>query len=79
MKTFTVAVPDEEIKSFEAFLAQSNSTVISEKRDDFNISVSVTEIEIESVLPSRPLDNNIMAQLERELEEEIWKLHHFAE
>ena len=71
MKTFTIAVPDKEIQSFETFLAQSKATVIDEKRDNFNISVSVTEIAIENVLTYRPLDNNLLVQLEKESAEEI--------
>jgi hypothetical protein len=77
MKTITISVPDEELKSLEAFLHQSNIRVIDESEED--AEVSVFEFESEEIQYYRSDDTLTMEELEKELEEEIWKLHHFAE
>jgi hypothetical protein len=77
MKTITIEVPDEEIKSLEAFLHQSKIRVIEETEDDFDMPVY--EFESEEIQYYKSDDTVTIEQLEKELEEEIWKLHHFAE
>ena len=76
MKTITIAVPDEEMKSLEEFLYQSNITVIDEKEDDVEFAI----IEIETTeIDDEPEEMINMEALERELDDEIRKLHHFGE
>jgi hypothetical protein len=77
MKTITIEVPDEELKLLEAFLHQSKIRVIDESEEDAEISVF--EFESEEIQYYRSDDTLTMEELEKELEEEIWKLHHFAE
>ena len=77
MKTITIAVPDEELKSLEAFLHHSKIRVIDESDEDAEISVF--EFESEEIQYYKTDETLTMDEMEKELEEEIWKLHHFAE
>lgn len=74
MKIVTIAVPEEEMLAFDTFLQQSNVIVLDEK------SSMVFESE-EITITDHPDANLLkaMEQIEKELDEEIWKLHHFTE
>ena len=76
MRLITIAVPEEDVVALDALLQQSNITVLDEKDD--NIEVLLYELESDEVETSLEEDLIIMRQLEKELDEEIWKLHHFA-
>jgi hypothetical protein len=76
MKTITLEVPDEEIKALHKFLLKSNITVIDEMEDDFEVEIFEIVLEEEDIyLINQPG----WQQLENELEDEIWRLHHFVE
>ena len=77
MKIITIAVPDEEVLFLEALLQQTNITILVEKEDYAEVFLYELELEESEASPEEAII--VMAQLERELEEEIWKLHHFAE
>lgn len=77
MKIITIAVPDEEVLFLEALLKQTNITILEEKEDYAEVFLYELELEESEASPEEAII--VMAQLERELEEEIWKLHHFAE
>jgi hypothetical protein len=77
MKIITIAVPDEEVLFLEALLQQTNITILDEKEDYAEVFLYELESEESEASPEEAII--VMAQLERELEEEIWKLHHFAE
>lgn len=77
MKIITIAVPDEEVLFLEALLQQTNITILDEKEDYAEVFLYELELEESEASPEEAII--VMAQLERELEEEIWKLHHFAE
>jgi|JI6StandDraft_1071083.scaffolds.fasta_scaffold09532_3 hypothetical protein len=77
MKIITIAVPDEEVLFLEALLQQTNITILEEKEDYAEVFLYELELEESEASPEEAII--VMAQLERELEEEIWKLHHFAE
>ena len=77
MKIITIAVPEEEMLVLDAFLQQTNIMILNE-REDQEEAISY-EVEIEEAGASSEDVLRVMVQLEQELEEEIWKLHHFAE
>ncbi len=77
MKIITIAVPDEEVLFLEALLQQTNITILEEKEDYAEVFLYELELEESEASPEEAII--VMAQLERELEEEIWKWHHFAE
>lgn len=77
MRIITIAVPEDEILALDTFLQQTDITILEEKDD----SIEVLLFELESGETETTLEEDllIMQQLERELDEEIWKLHHFME
>ena len=77
MKIITISVLEEEMLLLDAFLQQTNIMVLNEHEDQeesfsYEMEIEETGATTEDVL-------KVMGQIERELEEEIWKLHHFAE
>jgi len=77
MKIITIAVPEDEMLVLDAFLQKTNIMVLNE-REDQEETFSY-EMEIEENGTSTEYVLKVMGQIEKELEEEIWKLHHFAE
>ncbi|HNE50243.1 MAG TPA: hypothetical protein PLZ64_03820 [Chitinophagales bacterium] len=77
MKIITIAVPEDEMLVLDAFLQKTNIMVLNE-REDQEETFSY-EMEIEEPGTSTEDVLKVMGQIEKELEEEIWKLHHFAE
>ncbi len=76
MRLITIAVPEEDILALDTLLQQTNITVLDEKDD--SIEVLLFEFEPDEAETTLEEDLLIIQQLERELDEEIWKLHHFA-
>ena len=76
MKIITIAVPDEEMLAFDVFIQESNVIVLDEKKDLSEITVYKVDME-QTSNTQEALE--AMEKMEKELEEEIWKLHHFAE
>ncbi|MEN9447500.1 MAG: hypothetical protein RJA25_790 [Bacteroidota bacterium] len=76
MKIITIAVPDEEMLAFDVFIQESNVIVLDEKKDLSEITVYKVDME-QTGNTQEALE--AMEKMEKELEEEIWKLHHFAE
>ena len=76
MKIITIAVPDEEMLAFDVFIQESDVIVLDEKKDLSEITVYKVDME-QTGNTQEALE--AMEKMEKELEEEIWKLHHFAE
>lgn len=73
MKIITIAVADEKMQNLEAFLHQEEIKVLEVKTPYH----SESDVEIYAQKDAEVLA--AMELMEKELEEEIWKLHHFVE
>ncbi len=74
MRIITIAVPEDDVMALDALLQQTDIHVVDDKDED--IEVYIFETEEDEDLATLEEDLRIMQELERELDAEIWNLHH---
>jgi hypothetical protein len=74
MRIITIAVPEDDVMALDALLQQTDIHVVDDKEED--IEVYIFETEEDEDLATLEEDLRIMQELERELDAEIWNLHH---
>lgn len=75
MRIITIAVPEDDVMALDALLQQTDIHVVDDKEEE--IEVYIFESEEDEDLATLEEDLRIMQELERELDAEIWNLHHF--
>lgn len=74
MRIITIAVPEDDVMALDALLQQTDIHVVDDKEEE--IEVYIFETEEDEDLATLEEDLRIMQELERELDAEIWNLHH---
>ncbi|HPW86527.1 MAG TPA: hypothetical protein PLU78_04995 [Chitinophagales bacterium] len=74
MRIITIAVPEDDVMALDALLQQTDIHVVDDKEEE--IEVYIFESEEDEDLATLEEDLRIMQELERELDAEIWNLHH---